>query len=148
MRLSKLNKRRIDNFKKNKRGYYSFWIFSILFLISLFANFIANEKPLLINSIMKTLNLIDLENAKPPVGNSSSLMDLQIPNVISGKVRDRWDIGNDLLCFYHSDRLSSFDRHICNIDGKGRILNLMNSWWMNRTRHMKHVIKLKKKYLI
>ena len=48
MKLSKLNKRRIDNFKKNKRGYYSFWIFCFLFLISLFADFIANEKPLLV----------------------------------------------------------------------------------------------------
>ncbi len=48
MKLSKLNKRRIDNFKKNKRGYYSFWIFCFLFIISLFADFIANEKPLLV----------------------------------------------------------------------------------------------------
>ena len=48
MVLSKLNLRRIDNFKKNKRGYYSFWIFSFLFIISLFADFIANEKPLLV----------------------------------------------------------------------------------------------------
>ncbi len=48
MNLSKLNLRRLENFKKNKRGYYSFWIFSFLFVISLFANFIANEKPLLI----------------------------------------------------------------------------------------------------
>ncbi len=48
MKLSKLNQRRLENFKRNRRGYYSFWIFSILFIISLFANFIANEKPLLI----------------------------------------------------------------------------------------------------
>ena len=48
MHLSKLNKRRLDNFKKNKRGYYSFWVFSFLFIVSLFADFIANEKPLLI----------------------------------------------------------------------------------------------------
>ena len=47
-KLSKLNQRRLNNFKKNKRGYYSFWIFSFLFIISLFANFIANEKPLLV----------------------------------------------------------------------------------------------------
>ena len=45
---STLNKRRLKNFKNNKRGYYSFWIFTILFIISLFANFIANEKPLLV----------------------------------------------------------------------------------------------------
>ena len=48
MKLSKLNQRRINNFKYNKRGFYSFWIFSFLFIISLFADFIANEKPLLV----------------------------------------------------------------------------------------------------
>ena len=28
MKLSKLNERRLNNFKNNKRGYYSFWVFS------------------------------------------------------------------------------------------------------------------------
>ena len=42
-KLSKLNQRRLSNFKSNKRGYYSFWIFSFLFVISLFADFIAND---------------------------------------------------------------------------------------------------------
>jgi microcin C transport system permease protein len=46
--FSPLNKRRLNNFVKNKRGLYSFWIFFVLFIISLFADFIANEKPLLI----------------------------------------------------------------------------------------------------
>ena len=46
--LSPLNKRRLSNFVKNKRGLYSFWIFFVLFIISLIADFIANEKPLLI----------------------------------------------------------------------------------------------------
>ena len=48
MKLSTLNKRRLNNFIANKRGLYSFWIFSILFIISLFADFIANEKPLIL----------------------------------------------------------------------------------------------------
>ena len=48
MILSSLNKRRLDNFKSNKRGWYSFLIFTFLFLVSIFADFIANEKPLLI----------------------------------------------------------------------------------------------------
>ena len=48
MKLSPLNKRRLQNFKSNKRGFYSFWIFSILFIVSIFADFIANDKPLLI----------------------------------------------------------------------------------------------------
>ena len=49
MIISPLNLRRFHNFKSNKRGWYSFWIFLFLFLISIFANFISNDKPLLIN---------------------------------------------------------------------------------------------------
>jgi microcin C transport system permease protein len=48
MNLSPLNQRRFNNFKSNKRGWYSFWIFSFLFFISISANFIANDKPILV----------------------------------------------------------------------------------------------------
>ena len=48
MKISPLNRRRLNNFKLNKRGWYSFWIFLFLFLISIFADFIANDKPLII----------------------------------------------------------------------------------------------------
>jgi microcin C transport system permease protein len=48
LRLSPLNQRRWRNFKSNRRGYWSFWIFSFLFLISLFAELIANDRPFLI----------------------------------------------------------------------------------------------------
>ena len=43
--LSPLNRRRWQNFKANRRGHWSFWIFLGLFVISLFAEFIANDKP-------------------------------------------------------------------------------------------------------
>lgn len=46
--LSPLNRRRWQNFKSNRRGYWSFWIFMALFLISLFAELIANDRPFLI----------------------------------------------------------------------------------------------------
>ena len=46
--MSPLNKRRWENFKKNKRAYFSLFIFCTVFLISIFAEFIANDKPLLI----------------------------------------------------------------------------------------------------
>lgn len=46
VRLSPLNQRRLDNFRVNKRGYWSFWIFSVLFILSLFAEFIANDRPI------------------------------------------------------------------------------------------------------
>ncbi|MDG1169513.1 MAG: ABC transporter permease [Sulfitobacter sp.] len=49
MALSPLNERRWRNFKKNKRAYWSLWIFAVLFGISLFAEFVANDKPILVN---------------------------------------------------------------------------------------------------
>src|SRR3954469_20324340 len=45
---SPLNRRRWENFKANRRGYWSFWIFMVLFVVSLFAELIANDRPLLI----------------------------------------------------------------------------------------------------
>jgi microcin C transport system permease protein len=47
--LSPLNKRRWQNFKTNRRGYWSLWIFLVLFVVTLFAEFIANDKPLYIS---------------------------------------------------------------------------------------------------
>ncbi len=46
--LSPLNKRRLANFKKNRRAVWSFWIFAVLFAISLVSEFLANEKPILV----------------------------------------------------------------------------------------------------
>lgn len=46
--LSPLAQRRWHYFKKNKRGYYSLIIFLILFTLTLGANFIANDRPLLV----------------------------------------------------------------------------------------------------
>lgn len=47
-KLSPMNQRRLRAFKANKRGYYSFIIFTVLFVITLFAEFIANDKPFLV----------------------------------------------------------------------------------------------------
>ncbi len=44
--LSPLNQRRWQNFKANRRGYWSLWIFMTLFILSLFTEFIANDKPI------------------------------------------------------------------------------------------------------
>src|SRR5260370_17177735 len=47
-RITPVTRRRIDNFRANRRGFWSLWIFLILFVASLFAESIANDRPLLI----------------------------------------------------------------------------------------------------
>jgi microcin C transport system permease protein len=46
--MNQLLKERLDRFKRNKRGYYSFILFTLLFVTSLFAEPLANDQPLLI----------------------------------------------------------------------------------------------------
>ena len=48
-RITPLTRRRLDNFRANKRGFWSLWIFLVLFVASLFAELIANDRPLLIS---------------------------------------------------------------------------------------------------
>ena len=48
IKFSPLTKRRIQNFRSNKRGMISTYIFGIMFIISIFADFIANDKPIFI----------------------------------------------------------------------------------------------------
>ena len=47
-RLSPINRERFARFKANRRGYVSMWIFLALFGLSLFAEILANDLPLLI----------------------------------------------------------------------------------------------------
>ena len=48
IKLNPINRRRLQIFKAHKRGYWSLWLFLGLFLLSLVAEFIANDKPVLV----------------------------------------------------------------------------------------------------
>ncbi|MEA2907812.1 MAG: microcin transport system permease protein [Alphaproteobacteria bacterium] len=47
--LSPINRRRWQNFTDNRRGYWSLWVFLVLFFVTLFSEFIANDKPLYVS---------------------------------------------------------------------------------------------------
>ena len=75
---------------------------------------------ILVNTFNKTL--IDTMNEKNSVYN--------------GKVRCVEDIGYNCLILSTSDRLSAFDKYICDIPNKGLILNNISVWWFNKTKHI------------
>ena len=89
MKLSALNKRRINNFKSNNRGWYSFWIFSFLFIISIFADFIANEKPLIIQYENKFYFPVLFEYSETTFGGDfeteADYLDPYVKNLINSK---------------------------------------------------------------
>ncbi len=47
-RLTPLTKRRLRNFRRNQRAFWSLIIFAALFVVTLFAELIANDKPLIV----------------------------------------------------------------------------------------------------
>src|SRR5205814_1324584 len=47
-RLSPLTRRRLHNFRANRRGYWSLWIFLVMFVASLGADLVANDRPLVV----------------------------------------------------------------------------------------------------
>lgn len=56
--------------------------------------------------------------------------------VYHGKVRDVVEIDDKTLALVHSDRLSAFDRHICDIPKKGKMLINMSTMWFEKTTHI------------
>ena len=47
-RITPVAARRLANFRANRRGYWSLWIFTVLFFLSLFAELIANDRPIVV----------------------------------------------------------------------------------------------------
>src|SRR6266550_1745645 len=47
-KITPLTRRRLDSFRRNRRGFWSLWIFLAIFLVTLFAEFIANDRPILL----------------------------------------------------------------------------------------------------
>jgi microcin C transport system permease protein len=48
-KITPLTRRRLDSFRRNRRGFWSLWIFLAVFLVTLFADFIANDRPILVH---------------------------------------------------------------------------------------------------
>jgi phosphoribosylaminoimidazole-succinocarboxamide synthase len=74
-----------------------------------------------------------MENSELPV-----LMDtdLPLPLFIRGKVRDTYDLGNQLL-IVATDRISAFDSVLpCGIPAKGMVLNQLSVFWFRRTSEL------------
>ncbi|SFJ01181.1 ABC transporter permease [Aerobium aerolatum] len=83
--LSPLNQRRWQNFKANRRGYWSLWIFLVLFVLSLFAEFIANDKPILASYKGEILMPVLVDYPEEKFGGFLAVTDYRDP-VISDEI--------------------------------------------------------------
>ena len=89
------------------------------------------ERNLLVSTVKM---IVELKYVRDSMACRTSAIGEDYPLLQTGKVRDMYTIGNNLLAISHSDRLSSFDRHICDVPGKGHILTESSAFWFNRIK--------------
>ena len=89
-RFSPINQRRWQNFKGNGRGFWSLQIFLVLFFVTLFAEFIANDKPLLISYQGELLTPIFVDYPEEKFGGFLPVTDYRDPFVLEEIEANGW----------------------------------------------------------
>jgi microcin C transport system permease protein len=102
MTLSPLNQRRWANFKKNKRAFWSLIIFSFVFGLSLFAEVIANDRPILVKYRGEFFSPIIFFYPEVRFGGDlrteAVYRDIEIKClIISGGLEDCWENPEDII---------------------------------------------------
>lgn len=91
-KLTPINQRRLENFKANSRGYWSLRIFLVLFVLSLFAEFIANDRPLLISYKGELLSPVLTDYPESKFGGFLAVTDYKDPVNIDEINANGWAI--------------------------------------------------------
>lgn len=77
--LSPINRRRLDNFRANRRGYWSLWIFLVLFVLSLGAEVLTNDKPVLVSYKGELLSPVLVDYPEEKFGGFLAVTDYRDP---------------------------------------------------------------------
>ncbi|WP_235981782.1 ABC transporter permease [Methylobrevis albus] len=85
-----MNRRRWQNFKANRRGYVSLWIFSILFVLTLFAEVIANDRPLLASYKGELLFPATIDYPEEKFGGFLAVTDFRDPFIQDEVLANGW----------------------------------------------------------
>jgi microcin C transport system permease protein len=100
--LSPINRRRWDCFKANRRGYWSLWIFLALFVFSLFAELVANDKPLLVRYKGETLVPVLVDYPEAKFGGFLALTDYKDPVILEEIEQNGWILWPPIRYSYSS----------------------------------------------
>lgn len=79
--LSPVNRRRLERFKAHKLGYRSFLIFTSLFVITLFAEFVANDRPLIVSYKGEILFPVLVDYPEEKFGGFLAVTDYRTPDI-------------------------------------------------------------------
>ena len=91
-RLSPINERRLANFRANRRGHWSFWIFLVLFVLCLCAEFIANDRPIVVRYKGETLFPVFVNYPEEKFGGFLAQTDYRDPVIEKEIAENGWAI--------------------------------------------------------
>ncbi|SDR25262.1 microcin C transport system permease protein [Rhizobiales bacterium GAS113] len=90
LRLSPINTRRLANFRANRRGYWSLWIFLAIFIVTLFAELIANDRPIIVSYKGELLYPIVVDYPEEKFGGFLPVTDYRDPVIIKEIAANGW----------------------------------------------------------
>ena len=105
LKLSPINRRRLNNFKANKRGWWSLWIFLTLFALSLFAEFIANDRPLIVRYKGETLFPVVVNYPEEKFGGFLATTDYRDPVIAKEIAAHGWALWPPIRYSYRTHNL-------------------------------------------
>jgi microcin C transport system permease protein len=88
--LSPISARRWANFKANRRGFWSLWIFLFLFVIAMGAEFIANDKPILVSYKGELLTPVFVDYPEEKFGGFFAVTDYRDPVIQEEIAANGW----------------------------------------------------------
>jgi microcin C transport system permease protein len=105
LRLSPINRRRLESFKANRRGWWSLWIFLALFVLSLFAEVIANDRPLLVSYKGEILVPVAVDYPEEKFGGFLATTDYRDPFIAKEIAANGWAIWPPIRFSYRTHNL-------------------------------------------
>ena len=92
LKLAPVNQRRLDNFRANRRGWWSMWLFMTLFVLSLFANFLANDRPIVVSYKGELLFPVFVDYPEEKFGGFLATTDYRDPVIADEIGKNGWAV--------------------------------------------------------
>ena len=100
--LSPINRRRWNNFKSNKRGLWSLRVFLALFFVTLCAEFIANDKPIIARYKGEFLIPVLVDYPESKFGGFLAITDYKDPVITEEIEKEGWMLWPPIRYSYSS----------------------------------------------
>jgi microcin C transport system permease protein len=102
LHLSPINSRRWTNFKANRRGCWSLWLFLVLLVLTSAAELIANDKPLLARYKGELLVPVLVDYPEQKFGGFLAITDYKDPVITDEITQNGWILWPPIRYSYHS----------------------------------------------